>query len=53
MANTKTREEEIKNRLRQDFFDGYDATQILGDIDFAVTIKQDGGQEIYDYEYFL
>lgn len=33
------REEEVKNKLRQDFFQDYDATPILGDIDFAVTIK--------------
>lgn len=32
------REEEIKNRLRQDYFDAYDATHILGDIDFAVAL---------------
>ena len=32
------REEEIKNRLRQDYFDAYDATPILGDIDFAVAL---------------
>ena len=32
------REEEIKNRLRQDYFDAYDATPILGYIDFAVAL---------------
>ena len=29
-------EEEIKNRLRNDFFQGYDSNAILGKIDFAV-----------------
>ena len=32
------REEEIKNRLRHDYFGAYDATPILGDIDFAVAL---------------
>ena len=35
---TNLREEEIKNRLRHDYFDAYDATPILGDIDFAVAL---------------
>lgn len=40
MANNKIREEEVKNRIRQEFFQDYDATPILGDIDFAVTTKK-------------
>jgi hypothetical protein len=32
------REEEIKNRLRHDYFGAYDATPILGNIDFAVAL---------------
>lgn len=47
------REEEIKNRLRDNFFQEYDANQILGDIDFAVTLRKDGGPELFDCEYFL
>lgn len=39
MATNKIREEEIKNIIRQEFFQDYDATPILGDIDFAVTTK--------------
>ena len=39
MATNKIREEEVKNKIRQEFFQDYDATPILGDIDFAVTIK--------------
>ena len=31
-------EEEIKNRLRNDFFQGYDSSAILGKIDFAVSV---------------
>ena len=33
-------EEEIKNRLRNDFFQGYDSNAILGKIDFAVSVPQ-------------
>lgn len=47
------REEEIKNKLRQDFFQDYDATPILGDIDFAVTMKSTKELELFDREYFL
>ena len=40
MATNKIREEEVKNKIRQEFFQDYDATPILGDIDFAVTTKK-------------
>lgn len=40
MATNKIREEEVKNKIRQEFFQDYDATPILGDIDFAVTINK-------------
>ena len=52
-TNNKIREEEVKNKLRQSFFGDYDATPILGDIDFAVTLKQISDAEIFDREYFL
>lgn len=48
----KIREEEVKNILREDFFKEYDATHILGDIDFSVTLKSKG-EELFDKEYFL
>lgn len=53
MANNKIREEEVKNRIRQEFFQDYDATPILGDIDFAVTTKKSSEGELFDQEYFL
>lgn len=55
MANSsKTREEEVKNRIRDQFFQEYDATPIIGDIDFAVTLRQNEEQaELFDREYFL
>jgi hypothetical protein len=43
-------EEEIKNRLRDDFFKDYDANPIIGKIDFAVTLKTEG-EELFDKEF--
>lgn len=53
MATNKIREEELKNKIRQEFFQDYDATPILGDIDFAVTTKRSSEDELSDQEYFL
>mgnify|MGYP001777390819 CR=1 FL=1 len=53
MASNNIREEEVKNRLRQDFFGDYDATKQLGDIDFAVKLKDGGERQMFDDEYFL
>ncbi len=43
MANQRTeqqiREEEVKNRLARDYFQDFDCTKILGDVDFCVTLK--------------
>jgi len=49
------REEEIKNSLRDQFFSAYDATPILGDIDFAVTSRREdpSQQELFEREWFL
>ena len=41
--------EEVKNRIRQEFFQDYDATPILGDIDFAVTTKKSSKGELFDH----
>lgn len=46
MATNKIREEEVKNKIRQEFFQDYDATPILGDIDFAVTTKRSSEDSI-------
>lgn len=53
MATNKIREEEVKNRIRQDLFQDYDATPILGDIDFAVTTKKSANGGLSEQEYFL
>lgn len=46
------REEEIKNKLRMDYFKEYDPTPILGNIDFAVAVPTDGAQ-LFETEYLL
>ena len=53
MATNKIREEEVKNKIHQEFFQDYDATPILGDIDFAVTTKKSSEDELSDQEYFF
>ncbi len=50
--NKNLREEEIKNKLRMDYFKAYDATKILGNIDFAVAIPTDNAQ-LFETEYLL
>lgn len=49
------REEEIKNILRERFFSDYDATHILGDVDFAVTSRRKNPDqtELFEREWFL
>lgn len=46
------REEEIKNRLRKDFFEDYDAEQVIGDIDFAVAVPI-SEPHFFETEYLL
>ncbi|MCH5174909.1 MAG: hypothetical protein J1F40_03390 [Prevotellaceae bacterium] len=46
------REEEVKNKLRVDYFKEYDSTQQLGNIDFAVAVPVDGPQ-LFETEYLL
>lgn len=46
------REEEVKNKLRMDYFKEYDPTPILGNIDFAVAVPTDGIQ-LFETEYLL
>ncbi len=50
--NSTLREEEIKNKLRVDYFREYDPTPILGNIDFAVAVPSDGMQ-LFETEYLL
>ncbi len=46
------REEEVKNRLRKDFFNAFNAEEVLGDIDFAVAVPVEGPQ-LFEPEYLL
>ena len=50
MANQKgkenTREEEIKNKLARDYFQDFDCTKILGDVDFCVTLKPKNNNQL-------
>ncbi len=46
------REEELKNKVAHDFFQSYDTTQILGDIDFCVAVPIDAPQ-LFETEYLL
>ena len=50
--NQNAREKEIENRLRKDYFLGFDAEEVLGDIDFSVAIPSDNLQ-LNDREYLL
>lgn len=40
MKYNKIREEELKNKVAADWFADFDATEILGNIDFTVFPKQ-------------
>ena len=46
MKYTNIREEELKNKIATDFFDKFDCTEIIKNIDFAVKIK-DGFRKEY------
>jgi len=40
MKYNNIREEELKNKIAQDYFVFYDCTKIIGNIDFCVTIRE-------------
>ena len=42
---TNVRESEIKNRLKKDYFDNYDWTPVIGDIDLAVQSQPALGEQ--------
>ena len=39
MKYPNIREEELKNKVGQDFFTNFDTTKIVGNIDFCVTVQ--------------
>ncbi len=50
--NLNIREKEVENRLRKDYFQAYNAEEVLGDIDFAVAVPTNGPQ-LFEPEYLL
>lgn len=52
MYDLQLREEELKNKVAQDFFSGYDTTKIIGNIDFCVAIPQKQ-PELFEQESLL
>ena len=44
------REEELKNKIAQDFFACYDTTRIIRNIDFCVAVPQPEGAEFFEHE---
>lgn len=52
MKYPNIREEELKNKVAQDYFWLYDCTKIIGNIDFCVTMHQNQN-ELYEQESFL
>ena len=45
-------EEELKNKVAHDYFADYDSTQIIGKIDFCISVPQDGA-ELFETESLL
>ncbi len=46
------REEELKNKIAQDYFNIYDNTKIIGDVDFCVAMHQ-SERELFEQESLL
>lgn len=47
------REEELKNKVAKDFFNNFDATEIIKNIDFAIRLKRCGDTLEFNDEYLL
>ena len=45
MIYQNIREEELKNKVAQDYFADYDCSKIVGNVDFTVVIKNDNKQQ--------
>jgi len=50
MAYENIREEELKNRIAQDYFSVFDCTKIIGNIDFCVTLPNQNKNQIQLFE---
>ncbi len=47
------KEEELKNKVAKDWFQRYDTTQIVGNIDFCVSVPVGNGPELFETESLL
>ncbi len=52
MKYSNIREEELKNKLAQDYFGVYDCTKIIGNVDFCVCLQQTQ-MELFEHESLL
>ncbi|MDR2684688.1 MAG: hypothetical protein LBB53_04840, partial [Prevotellaceae bacterium] len=53
MKNIKVREGEIIKKVTENFFQKFDTTEYIGDIDFAVKLKCSANSINFEDEYFL
>ena len=53
MKYANIREEELKNKVAQDFFEKFDATEIINNIDFSVKLKASADSIHFSDEYLL
>ncbi|MEQ1556730.1 MAG: hypothetical protein ABL915_08020, partial [Gallionella sp.] len=56
MKYANIREEELKNKVAQDYFRMYDCTKIIGNVDFCVCMQQDPDsktKELFEHESLL
>jgi len=53
MSYKNIKEEELKNKVAQDYFSAFDTTKILGNIDFCVAVKEEEKQKELFTRYLL
>ncbi|MEY4937448.1 MAG: hypothetical protein RIS64_3807, partial [Bacteroidota bacterium] len=50
MAYSNIREEELKNKVAKDFFNAFDCTKIVGNLDFCVTLPSKSLNPLFEIE---
>jgi predicted RNA methylase len=50
MAYNNIREEELKNKVAKDFFNAFDCTKIVGNLDFCVTLPSKSLNPLFEVE---
>ncbi len=53
MAYANIREEELKNRVAQEYFAPFNCAKIIGNVDFCVTLVNEHSQQLFDIESLL